>query len=540
MVSSPRTPAVAATGPSLRGCKVDRAMWHLYLLVGASLLLSVSFIVYAANHYYLLRASQRYVSPPLPELPGFRPTVCVHLPVYNEQYVIARLLDSCTRMAESYGVEQVRILVLDDSNDETSSEIDRLVSGYSKAGFRIEVLRRGNRTGFKAGALQAALNRTQEDFIAVFDADFLPPDRFLQRTLPYFGQDPCLGIVQTRWSHLNRDYNFMTRAIAIGIDVHFLVEQTGRFANGCYQNFNGSGGVLRRSAVVEAGGWQTDTLAEDLDLSYRMQRKGYGVLYLRDVVTPGEVPLTVPSFKHQQSRWACGSLRTARKILPDLLRDRNVDRTMRLEALLHLTGYLIHPLMLMSFLLACLATLLGLGNAVFSIRYPLSALLTQGPRAAWTAADLQTLLWGPLVAIIVICTVAPWVSSIVTLRAQRLPIARNLASLLILFLLGCGLSLVNTIESGKALLTSREWEFTRTPKYASSNAASDWRSKIYQVPLDPGWLAEVLVVTLGIAAIAHAVSDSATVSLILLVPYTGAYAFILAMTALQSRRGRPG
>jgi cellulose synthase/poly-beta-1,6-N-acetylglucosamine synthase-like glycosyltransferase len=514
-------------------------MWHLYLLVGVSLLLSASFILYAANHYYLLSASRRYISPPLPELPGFRPAVCIHLPVYNEKYVIARLLDSCTRMAESYGVERVRILVLDDSDDGTSSEIDRLVDGYSKAGFRIEALRRVNRSGYKAGALQAALNRTQEEFIAVFDADFLPLDGFLQRTLPYFGQDPSLGIVQTRWSHLNRDYNLLTRAIAIGIDVHFLVEQTGRFADGCYQNFNGSGGVLRRSAVLEAGGWQTDTLAEDLDLSYRMQRKGYRVLYLKDVVTPGEVPLTVPSFKKQQSRWACGSLRTARKILPDLLRDKNVDRRRRLEAVLHLTGYLIHPLMLMSFLLACMATLLGLGNAVFSFGYPLSVFGTRGSFASWTAAEFQSLLWGPLVAIIVICTVAPWISSIVTLRAQRLPVARNLPSLVILFLLGCGISLVNTIEAGKALLTSREWEFTRTPKYASSNDPGDWRSKIYQVPLEPEWLAEVLLVLLGMAAIAHALSDSATLSLVLLVPYTGAYAFILAMTALQSRRGRP-
>jgi cellulose synthase/poly-beta-1,6-N-acetylglucosamine synthase-like glycosyltransferase len=515
-------------------------MWHLYLLVGLSLLLTVSFIVYAANHYYLLNASRRYVSPPLPELPGFRPTVCVHLPVYNEKYVIARLLDGCTRMAESYGIERVRILVLDDSNDGTSSEIDRLVDGYSKAGFRIDVLRRVDRTGFKAGALQVALNRTQEEFIVVFDADFVPLDGFLQRTLPYFGQDSSLGIVQTRWSHLNRNSNLLTRAIAIGIDVHFLVEQTGRFADGCYQNFNGSGGVLRRNAVLEAGGWQTDTLAEDLDLSYRMQGKGYRVLYLKDVVTPGEVPLTVPSFKKQQSRWACGSLRTARKILPDLLRDRNVDRTRRLEALLHLTGYLIHPLMLMSFLVACLATLLGLGNMVFSFRYPLTAFRTHESITSGTAAEVQTLLWGPLVVIIVFCTMAPWISSIVTLRVQRLPVAHNLPSLLVLFLLGCGISLVNTIEAGKALLTNREWEFTRTPKYASSNDPGDWRSKIYQVPLEPGWSAEILLVALGMAAIVHAFSDSAAVSLILLVPYTGAYAFIFVMTALQSRRGRPG
>jgi cellulose synthase/poly-beta-1,6-N-acetylglucosamine synthase-like glycosyltransferase len=513
-------------------------MWHVYLLVGFSLLLTVSFIVYAANHYYLLNAARRYVSPPLPDLPGFRPTVCVHLPVYNEKYVIARLLAGCTRMAERYGVERVRILVLDDSTDGTSSEIDRLADGYSKAGFRIEVLRRDNRAGFKAGALQAALDHTQEDFIAVFDADFLPLDSFLQRTLPHFGQDPSLGIVQTRWSHLNRNYNLLTRAIAIGIDVHFLVEQTGRFADGCYQNFNGSGGVLRRSAVLEAGGWQADTLAEDLDLSYRMQHRGYRVLYLKDVVTPGEVPLTVPSFKKQQSRWACGSLRTARKILPGLLRDRNVDGKKRLEALLHLTGYMIHPLMLMSFLVACLATILGLGNSVFSLHIPFSSLHTPGSLANVTAADLRLMFWGPLVTVIVGCTVAPWISSIVTLKRQHLPVVRNLPSLLILFLLGCGIGLVNTIAAAKALLTRREWEFTRTPKYASLNDSGDWRSKVYQVPLDREWAGEILVAGLGLVAIFHAISDSALVSLILLVPYTSAYAFILAMTALQSRRGR--
>ncbi len=514
-------------------------MWLPYLLVGFSLLLTVSFIVYAANQYYLLNASQRYVSPPLPDLPNFRPAVCIHLPVYNEKYVIARLLDSCTRMAGTYGRERVRILVLDDSDDGTSSEIDRLVEAYSEAGFRIEVMRRGNRAGFKAGALQAALDRTQENYVAVFDADFLPRDGFLERTLPYFAGDPSLGIVQTRWSHLNRDYNLLTRAIAIGIDVHFFIEQTGRFAASCYQNFNGSGGVLRRSAVLEAGGWQTDSLAEDLDLSYRMQRKGYRILYLKDVETPGEVPLTVPSFKKQQSRWACGSLRTARKILPSLLRDRNVDRKKRLQAFLHLTGYLIHPLMLTSFLMACLATLLGLGNTVFSFNSPFASLRTHWSLTTLTAAGLRPLLWGPLVTVIVVSTVAPWFSSIVTLKAQHLPVASNLASLLVLFLLGCGISLMNTIDAGKALLTSREWEFNRTPKYASLNDTGDWRSKIYQVPLDPGWAGEVLVVALGLLAILRAVSDSATVSLILLVPYTSAYAFVLAMTALQSRRGRP-
>jgi cellulose synthase/poly-beta-1,6-N-acetylglucosamine synthase-like glycosyltransferase len=513
-------------------------MWIPNLLVGFSLLLTVSFIIYAANLYFLLSAAQRYVSPPLPDLPDFRPAVCVQLPVYNEKYVIARLLDGCTRMAETYGSERVRILVLDDSDDATKTEIDRLVEESSTAGFRIEVLRRANRAGFKAGALQAALDHTPEEFVAVFDADFLPPDDFLQRTIPYFAHDSSLGIVQTRWSHLNRDNNLLTRAIAIGIDIHFLVEQTGRFAAGCFQNFNGSGGVLRRSAVLEAGGWQADTLTEDLDLGYRMQQKGYHILYLKDVETPAEIPLTVPSFKKQQSRWACGSLRTARKVLPGLLRDGTVDRKKRLEALLHLTGYLVHPLMLMSFLMVCLTTLLGLGSSILSGSSPFFLFRPQWSLTTLTPADLQLLLWSPLLAIIVICTVAPWISSIVTLKAQDLPVATNLPSLLVLFLLGWGISLANTIEAGKGLLTSHEWEFTRTPKYASLNDFGGWRSKVYQVPLDLEWAAEVLLVALGLTAIFHAVSDFAPVSLVLLVPYTGAYAFIVAMTALQSRRGR--
>lgn len=514
-------------------------MWHILLLTGFSLLLTVLFIVYAANHYYLLIASRRYASPPLPDLPEFRPAVCVHLPVFNEKYVIARLLEGCTRMAETYGSGRVRILVLDDSDDGTSSEIDRLAESYSEAGFRIEVLRRGNRAGFKAGALQAALDHTQEEYVAVFDADFLPPDDFLQRTLPYFAQDSSLGIVQTRWSHLNRDYNLITRAIAIAIDIHFFIEQAGRFAERCFQNFNGSGGVLRRSAILEAGGWTADTLTEDLDLGYRMQQKGFRFLYLKEVETPAEVPVTVPSFKKQQSRWACGSLRTARKILPSLLRDEKLDRKRRLEGLLHLTGYLVHPLMLMSFLLACLTTLLGLGSSMFSFQSLFSPFRAGWSLTTLTSADLQPLLWSPLVAIIVICTAAPWVSSIVTLKAQDLPVAPNLLSMVILFLLGWGFSLVNTVEAGKALLTSREWEFTRTPKYAGLNDFAGWRSKTYQVPLDLGGVAEVLLVALGLVAIRHAMSDSATLSLVLLIPYTGAYAFVLAMTALQSRRGRP-
>ena len=211
--------------------------------------------------------------------------------------------------------------------------------------------------GYKAGALQIALQNTDAEFIAIFDADYTPRSDFLLRTIPYLLQDDQLAIVQSRWTHLNRYFNRVTSAVAIGIDVHFMVEQTGRYASKCFQNFNGSGGVLRRSALVEAGGWQADTLAEDLDASYRMQMKGYHILFLKDLTSPGEVPPTVPSFKKQQARWANGSLRTARKLLPSILPNPKIKLYQRLEAFIHLTGYMLHPMMFVSFLLASFGTI---------------------------------------------------------------------------------------------------------------------------------------------------------------------------------------
>jgi cellulose synthase/poly-beta-1,6-N-acetylglucosamine synthase-like glycosyltransferase len=313
-----------------------------------SLLLTLLFFLYGFNHYYLLSAARRYKKPVLPDPLTPCPNVSIHLPIYNERYVIRRLITACAAMAEVYGDEKVNIKILDDSTDDTRQEVDRIVEEYSHTKLRVEVIRRADRTGFKAGALQAGLEQTTEEYIAIFDADFIPPPDFLLRTLPYFVNDDHVGIVQCRWTHLNRTYNPLTKAIAIGIDVHFLIEQTGRFAAGCYQNFNGSGGVLRKQAILEAGGWQADTLAEDLDLSYRLQSKGYGILFILDLPCPGEIPPTVPSFKKQQGRWACGSLRTARKLLPAILRDPGLSFKMKLQSLIHLTGYMLHPLMLFS------------------------------------------------------------------------------------------------------------------------------------------------------------------------------------------------
>ena len=503
-----------------------------------SLTLTLVFFLYGFNHYYLLIAARRYKSPQLPiDVSGYRPEVAIHLPIYNEKYVIRRLVAACARMAEKYGIERVKIVIIDDSNDDTADIVDEIVKKYREKRFQIESLQRGCRQGYKAGALQAAIDRTEEEFIAIFDADFVPPAEFLVATLPFFIQDEQLGIIQCRWSHINREYNALTRAIATGIDVHFLIEQAGRYAAGCFQNFNGSGGIFRKKALLEAGGWQADTLAEDLDISYRVQLCGYRILYLRDIQSPGEVPMTVPSYKKQQGRWACGSLRTAKKLLPVLITNRNLGFKKRLEAFIHLTGYMVHPLMFTSYLLACLATLWRVDIFRFAYIYSKFHDIVELDATRATIEILpQYLLWILIGVMVLLCTIAAWIPPIVALREQDLPLSRKISSFLFLFLLGCGVSLSNTIEAGKALLTNQNWAFKRTPKYAISYGKEGWKDKRYQVSLDYVCYLELACVCLGGISISYSVWSSNMGVLLILIPFTIAYAFVFLLTILQSRR----
>jgi cellulose synthase/poly-beta-1,6-N-acetylglucosamine synthase-like glycosyltransferase len=504
-----------------------------------SLALSLLFFLYGFNQYYLLNASRHYAPPALKEASGNLPSVSIHLPIYNEKYVVRRLVTACTRMAEAYGIEKVSILILDDSDDDTVNEVDALADEYARKDFQIEVVRRGSRQGFKAGALQVALNKTPEEFIAIFDADFVPPADFLLHSIPYFVQDERLGVVQSRWTHLNRDSNLLTKAISILIDIHFVIEQTGRYAAGCFQNFNGSGGVLRKKAILEAGGWQADTLAEDLDLSYRMQMHGYRLLYLKDLQSPGEIPPTIPSFKVQQGRWTCGSLSSARKILPALLSNRRIGIKQRLQAFIHLTGYMIHPLMVISFVITCIATFLELNNPhIVQVNTLLPVAGNLVVVSATTISTLRNLTWVFLSPFIALCMLAPWISSVSTIRTQKLSLAHNLASLLVLFLLGFGLSLNDTRDACRALFTNRNWEFGRTPKYANLQNKQDWKLMRYQIPLDSLWIGELAFAILGSLAIGSAVQQSNFTSLLILVPFTAGYVFVFVLTILQSRGGK--
>jgi cellulose synthase/poly-beta-1,6-N-acetylglucosamine synthase-like glycosyltransferase len=501
-----------------------------------SIFLTFLFFLYGFNQYFLLTAMHKYQPPAvLPLAAGKHPFVSVQLPIYNERYVVRRLVDACVQMVEQYGVEDAEICLLDDSNDDTIYLVNSIVKEYRTKNINIRVQRRPTRTGYKAGALQLALENTQAEFVAIFDADYTPSSDFLVRTIPYLQQDHQLAIVQSRWTHLNRDFNRVTRAIAIGIDVHFIVEQTGRYATQCMQNFNGSGGVIRKSALVEAGGWQIDTLAEDLDASYRIQLKGYHILYLRDLASPGEVPPTVPSFKKQQARWANGSLRTARKLLPSILPDRRFKIYQRLEAFIHLTGYMLHPMMYISFLLASLGTIFEVDTFLVH-----SHMLTPlgGAFSAFdpvTAARLHNLSWGILDVMILISFFAAWLSPIVSLLGQKHSLRKNLGGLLVLFLLGSGISISNTVEAAKALFTNRQWEFKRTPKYAVTEEKQGWQTQRYQVPLDFVFLLELASVILGVIATALAFMHHHYAVLAILIPYTASYIFISILTLQQSR-----
>ena len=245
------------------------------------------------------------------------PRVTVQLPIFNEQYVVDRLLDSICKL--DYPREKLDIQLLDDSTDETVEVARGLVERYAAMGYPVTYHHRTNREGFKAGALAEGLKSAKGEFVAIFDADFVPPEDFLMKVIHHF-TNPKVGMVQTRWTHINRNYSFLTEVEAIMLDGHFVLEHSGRARSDVFFNFNGTAGMWRRQAIEEAGGWQHDTLTEDTDLSYRAQLKGWKFVYLQDVECPAELPVEMTAFKTQQARWAKGLIQTSKKILPQVLK----------------------------------------------------------------------------------------------------------------------------------------------------------------------------------------------------------------------------
>ncbi|MDP4586770.1 MAG: glycosyltransferase family 2 protein, partial [Flavobacteriales bacterium] len=278
------------------------------------------------------------------------PFVTIQLPVFNELYVVERLIDAI--VALDYPKERLEIQLLDDGNDESVQLAAAKIALLREAGFPIEHIRRSDRVGYKAGALAYGLSTSKGEFTAIFDADFIPNPDFLRRTIPHFLQDDNIGVVQAKWEHLNQDFSTLTRLQAFGLDAHFTVEQVGRNLGGHFINFNGTAGVWRKSCIIDAGGWQSDTITEDLDLSYRAQLKGWRFVYLENVGAPAELPAEMNALKSQQFRWTTGAAECAVKNLPKVLKKRGLGLGTKVHAVFHLLNSFIFICVLSTALLS--------------------------------------------------------------------------------------------------------------------------------------------------------------------------------------------
>jgi cellulose synthase/poly-beta-1,6-N-acetylglucosamine synthase-like glycosyltransferase len=363
------------------------------------------------------------------------PAITVQLPMYNERYMAQRVIAAV--LAQAYPRDRLHIQVLDDSTDDTLSLTHAAVTAAREAGFRIDWVHRNDRNGFKAGALANGLARGTAEFIAIFDADFVPPPHFLCTVMQRWlrEDDTRIGFVQTRWDYLNRDESAVTRGQALVLDLHFLIEQVARSGNALPMAFNGSGGIWKRACIEDAGGWQSDTLTEDLDLSYRAQLKGWHGTYWSDISAPGDLPHDVLSYKRQQARWASGTLQTIRKLVVQLARS-NLSIRQKAVGWMHLSGYAVHPLIL-----------------VLSITTPLlllSSFLGAQPTPAW-------------INIVSVFSAAPLLSMAVAAFKRGTPPTRFLRDLPGALLLGIGVSCSNTFAMLRAL-RRETGTFERTPK----------------------------------------------------------------------------
>lgn len=442
----------------------------LYLLV-VSLL-----FIYGLNFFYMTYLTWREKREvELLEPPALTewPTVTVQLPIYNEMYVAERVIDAAAQL--DYPPDKLEIQVLDDSTDETRAIVRTAVERWRAKGIDISHLTRPNREGYKAGALQAGLQQANGEFIAMFDADFVPPPDYLRQTLPYF--QPETAFVQARWGHLNRDYSLLTALQSIAIDAHFMVEQYARSTSGYWFNFNGTAGIWRQAALIDAGGWKADTLTEDLDISYRALLRGWQARYLRQLVVPAELPVSMVAYRRQQHRWARGSLECALKFGAPVWRAAT-SLPLKLEASLHLTGYAVHLLLFALMLLypailmvsqhyPQLINLFGIASA-----FNLTAL---APTAFFVAG--QQLLgkrW--------------W---------------RSLPKILFITAVGSGL-MINTARAALQIILRQHNAFERTAKFGIEHKKQTWTRKQYQLRLDPIVYWELGFAVLNLATLLYA------------------------------------
>jgi cellulose synthase/poly-beta-1,6-N-acetylglucosamine synthase-like glycosyltransferase len=465
--------------------------------------------IYGSHRYYIVYQYMKHRdrTPGAPPHVDEWPVVTIQLPIYNEMYVVDRLITATCAM--DYPREKLEIQVLDDSTDETCHIAELAVRRMAARGIDIKYLHRSDRSGFKAGALDAGLKAARGEFIAIFDADFVPPADFLRRTVPYF-QEPRLAVVQARWGHLNQDYSVLARVQAILLDGHFVLEHGGRNRAGCFFNFNGTAGVWRAAAIPDAGGWQHDTLTEDLDLSYRAQMRGWKFLFLPDLVTPAEVPVEMNAFKSQQHRWATGSIQTCRKVLPQLLQS-DLPRKVKVEAFFHLTANFNYLLMLV-----------------------LSALMFPAMVVRYNMGYTETFIID--VPFFAGATLSVFNFYLLSQREIYPDWKTRMKYLPVVLAVGIGLA-VNNAKAVIEALRGQSSAFMRTPKYGIERTQDDWHHKKYHqtLPIQP--LIEVALGVYFTITVIYAISNGIYGTLPFLVLFQLGFLYTGLMSIFQQAGG---
>jgi cellulose synthase/poly-beta-1,6-N-acetylglucosamine synthase-like glycosyltransferase len=466
--------------------------------------------IYGWHRYYIVYLYTKYrdrVPGPPPPVSDW-PVVTVQLPIFNEMYVVDRLIEAVCDL--DYPRDRLEIQVLDDSTDETRDRAEMAVQRQQARGFDIKYLHRTDRTGYKAGALEAGMKVARGEYIAIFDADFVPPSDFLQRTVAHLVHDAGLAVVQARWGHLNDEYSLLTRVQAVLLDGHFVLEHGARNRAGCFFNFNGTAGIWRRTAIVDAGGWQHDTLTEDLDLSYRAQMRGWRFMFLPDLLAPAEVPVEMNAFKTQQHRWAKGSIQTCRKILPLLLQS-NLPLPVKVEAFFHLTANFNYLLMVVLSVLM-FPSMVVRHNMGFT-----EMLLIDVPLfAAATLSVVNFYLLSQREAY------RDWRA-----RVKYLP-----------FVLAVGIGLaVNNARAVLEAMFGHDTEFARTPKYGIERSDDDWHHKKYHRSMPVQAFIEVALGLYFTWTVLYAIDNGIYGTLPFLVLFQAGFLYTGLMSLFQQLRG---
>lgn len=425
------------------------------------------------------------------------PRVTIQLPMFNERYVIERLIDAVCEIR--YPREKLQIQVLDDSIDETQKIAADAVARKREQGFDIVYIHRDDRTGFKAGALEAGLKTATGEFVAVFDADFVPQPDFLERTIHFFTNEK-VGMVQIRWEHLNREYSLLTRVQSILLDGHFVIEHTARNRSGRFFNFNGTAGIWRKSTIADAGGWQHDTITEDLDLSYRAQSKGWQFIYVNESTTPAEVPVEMVAFKTQQHRWAKGSIQVAKKVLPKLLKSR-LPFKVKLEAWMHLTCNISYILMV-----------------ILSLMMPLTVEFRV--KNSW-----MTSIWVDAIVFICASVSIMMFYLLAQKEARKQTFMQRLAYLPIVMSLGIGLS-INNCRAVIEALVGYKTGFVRTPKYGVTKSGESFKHVKYGFKLNWQPWVETAMGIYFVWGIVHAIYLGAYASVPFLALFCTGYLYV--------------